>query len=66
MDYFSVELRHGENKQLWIARCETEAEAEQLAQDSAGSLPEATPDANKLAGKPPVELKPNTAMQWVP
>jgi hypothetical protein len=64
MNYFAVELRHGENKQVWIACCETEAEAALLAREAVGALPEARAEAQPLRGDPPFRLKPDTVKQW--
>jgi len=65
MDYIAVELRHGENKQVWIACCETEDEALDLVQEASGALPNARAESKIIADEPPFRLKPNTVRQWV-
>jgi hypothetical protein len=65
MNYFVVELRHGESKQVWIACCEMEAEALELVQEAAGALPNAGVESKALDSEPPFPLKPDTAEQWL-
>ncbi|MBO9457084.1 MULTISPECIES: hypothetical protein [unclassified Paracoccus (in: a-proteobacteria)] len=64
MKYFIVELRFGENKQHWIACCENEADAESLAKEANGSLPNARSEVKALEGDPPFLLKPDNVRQW--
>jgi len=65
MDYFMVELRHGENKQIWIACCETEAAASLLAREAAGALPNSRAEVQPLGGAPPFLLQAGEVRQWV-
>ncbi|WP_147457612.1 hypothetical protein [Paracoccus alkanivorans] len=66
MDYFVVELRHGENKQVWIACSETEEDALELAREAPEALPNARAEAKILTGEPPYYLSPGTVVLWVP
>ena len=65
MNYFTVELRHGENKQIWLACCETEADASLLAREAISALPEARAEVQPLRGAPPFLLQAGQVKQWV-
>ncbi|WP_108814958.1 hypothetical protein [Loktanella sp. Alg231-35] len=66
MAYFSVELRHGENKQVWIANCEDAELATALALEAPGALPSERVAASHLAGDPPFPVDENSVKQWLP
>ncbi|WP_281953616.1 hypothetical protein [Pseudophaeobacter arcticus] len=66
MDYFTIELRHGESKQVWIACSETVEKAMELAREAPEALPNARAEAETLTSQPPFRLKPDTVKLWVP